>query len=276
MPDITTPQSGPVFLPKSLLAHSDDMLTSGEHMKPLFDVDSPDSGHREMSSDSLSLSLHQSDFPLWSLSHEDKSKYSLGFGSPITYKQLSYEMTAVVNSNPFANSREDICDQDVLDFSNVSAGRKEQRNDETECSFGITPKLKPPPEFRNFESFRNSQVSDDSSNSSNSDTDSLKDGIVNFTDSDYYSHTGSSFHTHSVDQSVIKGEMNYFVLRPKLECHYNKFTDGKTIMQKYFDDVGQSKRHASFSDEDNTESYDEVQASSPPPPHTDLREVFDD
>ncbi|XP_045201131.1 carboxyl-terminal PDZ ligand of neuronal nitric oxide synthase protein-like isoform X2 [Mercenaria mercenaria] len=287
VPDMTTPQSGPVYLPRTLLPHSDHMLTTQdlcltEDKKSLFDTDSPDSGHREMSSDSLSLTLQQADFPFWAMSHDDRLKYSFGFGSPVKYKQMSYEMTAVVNSNPFANSREDICDQDVLDFTNMGAVSKGLGGDEKDSSVGVTPKLKPPPEFRNFESFRNSQVSDDSSNSSNSETDSLKDGIVNFTDSDYYSHTGSSFHTQSMDQSVppFVNSTEYVqsaaVLRPKLEYHCNNFTDGKTIMQKYFDDVGRSKRQASFSDEDNTESYDEVQAQSPPPPYTDLQPVFED
>lgn len=271
MPDLTTPQSGPVFLPKYLLSHSDDTLTNEKDVKPFFDADSPDSGHREMSSDSLSLTLRQAEFPLWAFSQEDRSKYSFGYSSPVRYKQLSYEMAAVVNSNPFANSREDICDQDVLDFTNAKAETKELGK-EKDCDIAVTPRLKPPPQFRNFESFRNSQVSDDSSNSSNSDTDSLKDGIVNFTDSDYYSHTGSSFHTQLTDQSGNTEEVNQFVMRPKMEYHFNNFTDGKTIMQKYFDDVGCSKRHASFSDEDNTESYDEVQA---PSPHTEMQEIFD-
>ncbi|XP_060552353.1 carboxyl-terminal PDZ ligand of neuronal nitric oxide synthase protein-like isoform X2 [Ruditapes philippinarum] len=281
LPDMTTPQSGPVFLPRSLLP--DNMITSQElcltdDKKPLFDTDSPDSGHREMSSDSLSLALQQAEFPFWALSHDDRMKYSFGFGSPVRYKQTSYEMTAVVNSNPFANSKEDICDNDILDFTNVGAVSNALESSEKECGLGVTPKLKPPPEFRNFESFRNSQVSDDSTNSSNSETDSMKDGIVNFTDSDYYSHTGSSFHTQSMDQSVApfgtSADLNQSagVFRPKLEYHCNNFKDGKTIMQKYFDDVGQSKRRASFSDEDNTESYDEVQAPSPPPPYTTVYE----
>lgn len=287
VPDATTPQCGPVFLPRTLLSLTDDKnLVSGdfcytEKSKAQFDADSPDSGHREMSNDSLSLTLQQAEFPFWSMAPEEGMKYSFGFGSPIRYKQTSYEMTAVVNSNPFANSKEDICDQDIFDISNFDEA-KGMDDSQTDCITSVAPRLRPPPEFRNFESLRTSQVSDDSSNSSNSDTDSLKDGIVNFTDSDYYSHTGSSFQGHSMDQSNAQMTDNRdikqqtVIYKPKLEYPFNNLTDGQSIMQKYFDHVDNSRRRASFSDEDNTESYDEglIQPPSPPPPGS-LEDVFD-
>ncbi|KAL4219510.1 Carboxyl-terminal PDZ ligand of neuronal nitric oxide synthase protein [Mactra antiquata] len=288
IPDATTPQCGPVFLPRTLLSLTDDKSIVREDFclmeksKSQLDADSPDSGHREMSSDSLSLTLQQTEFPIWAMSPEDNMKYSFGFGSPIRYKQMSYEMTAVVNSNPFANSKEDICDQDIFDISNFDEA-KGMEESQTDCITSVAPRLRPPPEFRNFESLRNSQVSEDSSNSSNSDTDSLKDGIVNFTDSDYYSHTGSSFQGHSLDQSNAhvtdnrNAEHQARIFKPKLEYRYNNLTDGQTIMQKYFDHVDNSQRRASFSDEDNTESYDEglVHPPSPPPPGS-LEDIFDE
>lgn len=244
------------------------------------DTDSPDSGHREMSSDSLCL--QQAEFPFWTMSQDERLQYSVGFGSPVRYKQTSYEMTAVVNSNPFANSREDICDEDILDFSNLGTATKELDTDQKCCVVGQTTKIQPPPEFRNFDSFRNSQISDDSSNSSNSETDSLKDGIVNFTDSDYYSHTGSSFLNHSLADSAAQSINNRHVkqstglLKPKLEYHFNNFTDDQTIMHKYFEHISCPMRRASFSDEDNTESYEECLVPSPPPPPTELEEAFED
>lgn len=288
VPDATTPQCGPVFLPKSLLASPEDsQLCMIEDSKPVFDTDSPDSGHREMSSDSLSLCIQQADYPFWTMSSEDAIKYSFGFDSPLRYKHMTYEMTAVVNSNPFANSREDICDQDILDFSNTGEMHESLTGDQIK-SMDKIPKLRPPPEFRNFDSLRQSH-SDDSSNSSNSDTDSLKDGIVNFTDSDYYTNTGSSLnqnHTYSLEQTEAgymetnnrEGRQSSIIVKPKLEYHYNNFSSDGGAYLKYFDGGDAVRRRGSSSDEDNTESYDDhlAQPPSPPPPPNRLEEMFED
>lgn len=273
-------------MPRSLTQDSEgnslvspDLCIEGS--KPLFDTDSPDSGHREMSSDSLALTLPQGDFPFWAMTKDEHLKYSFGFGTPVKIQQTSYEMTAVVNSNPFANSKENICDQDVVDFSGFEGSRRDHscRGDGNKDE--VAPKLRPPPEFRNYNSLRNSQISEDSSNSSNSDTDSVKDGIVNFTDSDYYSHTGSSTLTNPANQAGANFndsrdmKQSSVLFRPKLEYHFNNFAADQTLMQKYLE---QNRHRGSFSDEDNTESYDEglVQPPSPPPPPSRLEDVFDD
>ncbi|GAB1600294.1 uncharacterized protein DDB_G0280205-like [Argonauta hians] len=62
LPDPTTPQSGPVYLPEfrdieSAYLNSVPETALFENTKTEQDTDSPDSGHREMSSDSLSCNL---------------------------------------------------------------------------------------------------------------------------------------------------------------------------------------------------------------------------
>lgn len=284
MPDATTPQCGPVFIPRTILQDrsgkallSPDLCLPQSESKPLFETDSPDSGHREMSSDNLALTLPQ-DLPFLTMTQDQQLKYSFGFGSPVKIQHTSYEMTAVVNSNPFADSKDNLCDAEFLEISGYEGSRHED-GCEADCNKDdVAPKLQPPPEFRNFASLRNSQFSEDSSNSSNSDTDSVKDGIVNFTDSDYYSHTGSSTLTNQTGaQFQDNRDMTHsgMLYRPKLEYHFNNFAADQTLMQKYFE---QNRQHGSFSDEDNTESYDEslAQPPSPPPPPSRLEDVFDD
>ncbi|XP_052787794.1 carboxyl-terminal PDZ ligand of neuronal nitric oxide synthase protein-like [Mya arenaria] len=315
MPDATTPQCGPVYLPRGVafdpegIASPDYSLT--EHDKLMFDTDSPDSGHREMSNESLGASFSPPDFPFWAMTADERMKYSFGYGTPVKFQQTSFEMTAIVNSNPFTESKEDICDQDIVEPVVFDANGKGGKG-----KVDKVPKLRPPPEFRNYGAYRNSQISEDSSNSSNSDTDSVKDGIVNFTDSDYFSHTGSSSHTNTfnsnalnnntrmnshtlddADNNTIQSLVPYddhrnivpytdnreirqtgTVFKPKLEYHFNNLAADRVLMQKYLD---QSKRQrgGSFSDEDNTESYDEglTQPPSPPPPPSRLEDVdFDD
>ncbi|KAH3801065.1 hypothetical protein DPMN_154709 [Dreissena polymorpha] len=99
IPDTTTPQCGPVFLPRGAIHDSEGLISPDlcmvENSKSPLDTDSPDSGHREMSSDSLALALHEAEFPFWAMSEEERIKYSFGFGSPVKFRQMSYEMTAV-------------------------------------------------------------------------------------------------------------------------------------------------------------------------------------
>lgn len=278
VPDATTPQCGPVFMPRTLMQDSSgiispDLCMIGGGNKALFDTDSPDSGHREMSTDSLALAIHQ-DFPFLTMTQDQQLKYSFGFGSPVKIQQTSYAMTAVVNSNPFADSKDNLCDDDCVEYSDYGREQGAEADDKDQSA----PKLRPPPEFRNL---RNSQISEDSSNSSNSETDSVKDGIVNFTDSDYYSHTGSSTVTNPTNQSGACYQDNRamkqsaLIYRPKLEYHFNNFAADQMLMQKYLE---QNQQRGSFSDEDNTESYDEGLAHppSPPPPPRKLEEIFDD
>jgi len=251
---------------------SPDLCMIGGGGKPLFDTDSPDSGHREMSTDNLALAIQQ-DFPFLTMTQDQQLQYSFGYGSPVKIQQTSYAMTAVVNSNPFAESKDNLCDG--LEYSGLDCGRSDQSGDTDSKG---APKLRPPPEFRNL---RNSQISEDSSNSSNSETDSVKDGIVNFTDSDYYSHTGSSTLTNPANQSGACYQDNRamnqsgIVYRPKLEYHFNNFAADHMLMQKY---LAENQQQGSFSDEDNTESYDEGlhQPPSPPPPPSRLEDDFDD
>ncbi|XP_052222541.1 carboxyl-terminal PDZ ligand of neuronal nitric oxide synthase protein-like isoform X2 [Dreissena polymorpha] len=286
IPDTTTPQCGPVFLPRGAIHDSEGLISPDlcmmENSKSPLDTDSPDSGHREMSNDSLALALHEAEFPFWAMSEEERMKYSFGFGSPVKFRQMSYEMTAVVNSNPFAASKDDLCDQKYHNGVNF------EDEEDNPSKIQKVPKLRPPPEFRSYGAYRNSKVSDDSSNSSNSDTDSVKDGIVNFTDSDYYSHTGSStltkHGTQNVESNTPTAQVNNrdsiqpgLVYKPKLEYHFNNLESDRSLMQKYLEH--NRNQRGSFSDEDNTESYDEglTQPPSPPPPPCRLEdEDFDE
>ncbi|XP_064616307.1 LOW QUALITY PROTEIN: carboxyl-terminal PDZ ligand of neuronal nitric oxide synthase protein-like [Liolophura sinensis] len=60
LPDPTTPQSGPVYLPEIFRT-----APCFENTKTDLDTDSPDSGHKEMSSDSLSCNLAQNENLSW-------------------------------------------------------------------------------------------------------------------------------------------------------------------------------------------------------------------
>ena len=258
-----------------------------ENPKPQFDTDSPDSGHREMSSDSLSLCAGQIEGQYWDLNHDERVKYSFGYSSPVKFRQMSYEMTAVVNSNPFVLAHPDKNgDQEVLDFSKfeekmkITSPNTDNEENRLQLKLEVAPKLRPPPEFRNCDSHRNSIVSDDSSNSSNSDTDSIKDGIVNFTDSDYY--TGSSSRTNIISQLPGRygdsREVNppALIYKPKLQYHYNNLMNEQIHMGKCYEDDRLPRSRASFSDEDNTESYDESLAHppSPQPPPSRMEEII--
>ena len=73
MPDPTTPRSAPVYLPdfrdvgdNSYLSAVRDNATYENTKAASLDADSPDSGHKEMSSDSLSYSVGHSDSNGWS------------------------------------------------------------------------------------------------------------------------------------------------------------------------------------------------------------------
>ena len=60
MPDTTTPQDGPVYTP--------EYLKGGALGKPFvtdIDTDSPDSGHKEMSTESLALQYQKSNPSYW-------------------------------------------------------------------------------------------------------------------------------------------------------------------------------------------------------------------
>ncbi|KAH3801072.1 hypothetical protein DPMN_154716 [Dreissena polymorpha] len=196
-------------------------------------------------------------------------KYKIGFGTPVKFRQMSYEMTAIVNSNPFAASKDDLCDQ------KYHYGVNFEDEEDNPSKIQKVPKLRPPPEFRSYGAYRNSKISDDSSNSSNSDTDSVKDGIVNFTDSDYYSRSGSStltkHGTQNVESNTPTAQVNNrdsiqpgLVYKPKLEYHFNNLESDRSLMQKYLEHNRNQK--GSFSDEDNTESYDEGLTQPPSPP----------
>jgi hypothetical protein len=68
-----------------------------------------------------------------------------------------------------------------------------------ELKLSKTPKIDPPPEFRNSKSFRDSQISAQSTDS----TSSQETNIMMKSDSDYYSNTTGSAHSH-INNNVIE------------------------------------------------------------------------
>ena len=272
MPDCTTPQCGPVFIPESELQA---FYGSGTYMiennKTLLDTDSPDSGHREMSSDSLSAALQN-------CQHWTQAQYSYGFTSPVKYQTA--ELTALVSSNPFTVSNNSLDGDQAQNFANFDETLKlscplsdvDMRGDQHESRLAEALTIKPPPEFRTSDRKRDSQISQDSDTSSScSDSYSLKDGLVNFPDSDYYSHTGSSTRTHKQGESdtLVNNQtpLNN-AYKSHMEIHYNNL-HGETdsALQRYFEE--DSRSHDSLlrrEDSDTEEDFLPLPPSPPPPP----------
>ncbi|XP_067661699.1 carboxyl-terminal PDZ ligand of neuronal nitric oxide synthase protein-like [Haliotis asinina] len=189
LPDPTTPRPGPVYIPEfrevdnSYISNvSDNALF--ENTKAGLDTDSPDSGHREMSSESLS----------YNLTHTESNGWCVPYGTAVPPTTLANN----INGNPFRNS-----------FANNSDdGRKEINEDKvkiiTPCppqdasgnrldlkgGTTHTPKIDPPPKFRR--PTRNAHGSSSSGD---------RDSNANIpSDSDYYS-TYASSNTSTVKSS---------------------------------------------------------------------------
>ena len=253
-----------------------------ENNKSLLDTDSPDSGHREMSSDSLSAALQN-------CQHWTQAQYSYGFTSPVKYQTA--ELTALVSSNPFTVSSNSLDRNQVQNFANFDDSLKlvlpfsadDMKGKKLELRMAEAPKLKPPPEFRTPDHYRDSQISQDTDSSSScSDSYSLKDGVVNFPDSDYYSHTGSSTQTHKqsdTDMMVNNQTQVNNTQRSHMEIHYNNLhSESPSALQRYFEEDSRSRDsllHKEESDEED-EFLPVTLPPSPPPPPMRLEADSDD
>ena len=187
LPDPSTPRPGPVYLPEFREVDSSYLQTVSdnamfENTKASLDTESPDSGHREMSCDSLSYNLTQAESNGWS---------GGGGGGE------SYRTTVTTNThcsvNPFRHSYtsgEDLssCKKRNDDNINIitpcplqdaSGNRLDLKINLNANNSTPTPKIDPPPKFR-----RTQRMSNGSQD---------RDSLINIpSDSDYYSTYASS------------------------------------------------------------------------------------
>ncbi|XP_021349741.1 rho GTPase-activating protein gacZ-like isoform X2 [Mizuhopecten yessoensis] len=207
LPDPTTPQVGPIFTPdqqdldSSYMGSMTDSSSFIRHNKSDFDTDSPDSGHKEMSTENLS----KPDSAYWQhIIHGQPVSYSSpdGFyGEPVgQFGDLSS-----VTGNPFANGYNDNVESYFPRNSNeehlkiiTPLPNQDASGNKLELKLTKTPKIAPPPEFRNSKSYRDSTISQVS-------MDSITSQEMNLLikgDSDYFSTVTSSSSSHLNDNSV--------------------------------------------------------------------------
>ncbi|KAK3088452.1 hypothetical protein FSP39_019383 [Pinctada imbricata] len=198
LPDPTTPQAGPIYTPDTAeLDLQAAYLTAGgvtvHNKNNDFDTDSPDSGHREMSNESLSIHMKQNEAAYWQ---------NILKGLPVTIsspeallgeQSSHYREMSSVTGNPFANGFEDDFNVQELHNEEVTiitpVPPQDASGNRLELKLKRAPKLDPPPEFRNSKSYRDSQCSTQSSDSVSSQDMNL---FVSIADSDYSTKTTNS------------------------------------------------------------------------------------
>lgn len=209
-PDPTTPQSGAVYTPDGNDFDFDNTFVPNspnsaynKNIK-MEDTDSPDSGHKEMSSENLSLHTNRGVDPMY---WPSILRGQVSVSSPdalLTHNHFTG--IASITGNPFANGFEDSFNQNTILQCSYEERMKiitplppqDARGNRLELKLSKTPKIDPPPEFRNSKSFRDSQISAQSTDSASSqDTNTL------MKDSDYYSNTTGSTHSH-VNNNVFE------------------------------------------------------------------------
>ncbi|XP_033760289.1 carboxyl-terminal PDZ ligand of neuronal nitric oxide synthase protein-like [Pecten maximus] len=207
LPDPTTPQVGPVFTPdqqdldSSYMGSMTDSSSFIRNNKSDFDTDSPDSGHKEMSTENLS----KPESAYWQhVMHGQPMSYSSpdGFyGEPVgQFGDLSS-----VTGNPFANGFNDNVESYYPRNSNeehlkiiTPLPHQDASGNKLELKLTKTPKIAPPPEFRNSKSYRDSTISQVSIDSiSSQELNLLMKG-----DSDYFSTVTSSSSSHVNDNAI--------------------------------------------------------------------------
>ncbi|XP_052091450.1 carboxyl-terminal PDZ ligand of neuronal nitric oxide synthase protein-like [Mytilus californianus] len=198
----TTPQSGAVYTPDCQDFEFDNSFVTnspvGYSKNKIEDTDSPDSGHKEMSSENLSLHTHQGIDPMY---WPGILRGQISVSSPeAMLTQNHFAGIASITGNPFANGFEDSFNQNTILRCSYEERMKiitplppqDASGNKLELKLSKTPKIDPPPEFRNSRSFRDSQISAQSTDSASSqDTCPLMKS-----DSDYYSNTTGSGHSH--------------------------------------------------------------------------------
>ncbi|XP_078323262.1 uncharacterized protein LOC144622466 [Crassostrea virginica] len=158
-PDPTTPQVGPVYTP--------EYFKGGAFEKPFltdFDTDSPDSGHKEMSTESLALPYQKFNTSYWQnvMNGELISLSSPANFTPGAICQV-VEDIAAVTGNPFAIGFVHNFDEHDFPKGNgqviTPCPPQDASGNRLELKLTRTPKIAPPPEFRNSKSYRDSQCS---------------------------------------------------------------------------------------------------------------------
>lgn len=202
LPDPTTPQAGPVYTPEYFKGNAFE--------KPFvtdFDTDSPDSGHKEMSTESLAVQYQNSNTSYWQnvLNGELISLSSPSSFAPGTICHV-VEDIAAVTGNPFASGfTETFEDQEFLKDNEhiiTPCPPQDACGNRLELKLTRTPRIAPPPEFRNSKSYRDSQYSVQSTESASSQDTTL---YIRTPESDYFSSnmSGSMISQNSTSGNVL-------------------------------------------------------------------------
>lgn len=200
LPDPTTPQAGPVYTPEYFKGNAFE--------KPFvtdFDTDSPDSGHKEMSTESLAVQYHNTSYWQNVMNGELISLSSPSSFAPGTICHV-VEDIAAVTGNPFASGfTETFEDQEFLKDNEhiiTPCPPQDASGNRLELKLTRTPKIAPPPEFRNSKSYRDSQYSVQSTESASSQDTTL---YIRTPESDYFSSnmSGSMISQNSASGNVL-------------------------------------------------------------------------
>lgn len=202
LPDPTTPQAGPVYTPEYFKGNAFE--------KPFvtdFDTDSPDSGHKEMSTESLAVQYQNSNTSYWQNVLNGKL---ISLSSPSSFAPGTIchvvEDIAAVTGNPFASGfTETFEDQEFLKDNEhiiTPCPPQDACGNRLELKLTRTPKIAPPPEFRNSKSYRDSQYSVQSTESASSQDTTL---YIRTPESDYFSSnmSGSMISQNSTSGNVL-------------------------------------------------------------------------
>lgn len=286
LPDPTTPQCGPVYMPEladvegSYFGNMTDMSLF-TNMKTDVDTDSPDSGHKEMSSESLALNLIHSDNAYWpsSLSHPALHNERPGSNS---LRRSHINESRISNSPSKVNVRSGSCDRSECNGTVqiiTPNPPQDASGNKIELKMNTVPRIDPPPQFRNSRgSQRDSQCSDTSSNGI-LPLDMMAD-INAQNDSDYFSSLTGSSSSRSTNIMVHNTEIHFIdnrevratataTTKQKLELQVNNLTS-ENVVQKQSTEMRRKQRAkiVSLSDVENNGNSEKGSGSlyGPPPP----------
>ncbi|XP_048777066.2 carboxyl-terminal PDZ ligand of neuronal nitric oxide synthase protein-like isoform X2 [Ostrea edulis] len=219
LPDPTTPQAGPVYTPEYFKGNAFEKNFVAD-----FETDSPDSGHKEMSSESLSLQFQKSNTPYW---HNILNGELISLSAPTDFGTICQvvEDISAVTGNPFASGFDENFDgQEYLKDSEhiiTPCPLQDASGNRLELKLTRAPKIAPPPEFRNSKSYRDSQYSVQSTESASSQDTTL---FVKTPDSDYSSiNTSGSMISHS--NSTSGNVLNLPIASSQCEMDLKKDSD---------------------------------------------------
>ncbi|KAL5011588.1 hypothetical protein ScPMuIL_010139 [Solemya velum] len=289
LPDPTTPQCGPVYMPElsdlegSYLGNVTEMSLF-TNMKADVDTDSPDSGHKEMSSESLALNLVHSDSAYWPSSFSSHPSVYSDRSVNNSLRRSQGNESLVRNSPSKVDMKSGSCDRNESDgIVQIITPNPPQdaSGNKIELKLNTVPKIDPPPQFRNSRgSQRDSQCSDTSSNGV-LPLDIMADcGINAQNDSDYFSSLTGSSSSRSTNIMVHNTEIHFIDNREvratatastkqKLELQVNNL-DSESVLQKMPTEIRRRQRAKinSLSNMENNSISENSSGSShgPPPP----------